>query len=121
MAGAAALAAAPAPVPAGLQWANRFGQQARHGTAQLARTLDFVGQVVQALGRLLRGRSAMRWPDLAWQLEHTGPRSVPIVALVCGLVGVILAYKVRPSCSSSVPSPTSPTWCRWAWCARSPH
>jgi phospholipid/cholesterol/gamma-HCH transport system permease protein len=34
----------------------------------------------------------MRGVDLAWQLDQTGPGSVPIVALVCGLVGVILAY-----------------------------
>ena len=92
MAGAALPAAAAPPVPVGLQWANRIGQQARRSTAEAARSLEFIGQVMQALGRLLRGRSALRWPDLAWQLEQTGPRSVPIVALVCGLVGVILAY-----------------------------
>ncbi|OYU98313.1 MAG: hypothetical protein CFE45_16965 [Burkholderiales bacterium PBB5] len=34
----------------------------------------------------------MRRVDLVWQLDQTGPRSVPIVALVCGLVGLILAY-----------------------------
>ena len=92
MAGAALPAAAAPPIPVGLQWANRIGQQARRSTAEAARSLEFIGQVMQALGRLLRGRSALRWPDLAWQLEQTGPRSVPIVALVCGLVGVILAY-----------------------------
>ena len=92
MAGAALPAAAAPPIPVGLQWANRIGQQARRSTAEAARSLEFIGQVMQALGRLLRGRSALRWSDLAWQLEQTGPRSVPIVALVCGLVGVILAY-----------------------------
>ena len=92
MAGAAPLATAAPPVPVGLQWANRVGQQARRSTVEAARTLAFVGEVMQALGRLLRARSALRWADLTWQLEQTGPRSVPIVALVCGLVGVILAY-----------------------------
>ena len=92
MAGAAPLVPAASPVPEGLQWANRIGQQARRSTAEAARSLEFIGQVMQALGRLLHGRSALRWADLAWQLEQTGPRSVPIVALVCGLVGVILAY-----------------------------
>ena len=92
MTGAALQATAAPPIPVGLQWANRIGQQARRSTAEAARSLEFIGQVMQALGRLLRGRSALRWSDLAWQLEQTGPRSVPIVALVCGLVGVILAY-----------------------------
>ena len=92
MAGAAPLVTAAQPVPGGLQWADRVGQQARRSAAQAARTLEFVGEVMQALGRLLRGRSALRWADLAWQLDQTGPRSVPIVALVVGLVGVILAY-----------------------------
>ena len=92
MAGATPLATAAPPVPVGLQWANRVGQQARRSTVEAARTLAFVGEVMQALGRLLRARSALRWADLTWQLEQTGPRSVPIVALVCGLVGVILAY-----------------------------
>ena len=92
MTGGALPAAAALPIPVGLQWANRIGQQARRSTAEAARSLEFIGQVMQALGRLLRGRSALRWSDLAWQLEQTGPRSVPIVALVCGLVGVILAY-----------------------------
>lgn len=57
-----------------------------------AGTLAFVGEVVLAFGRLLRGRSQMRGADLVAQLHQTGPRSVPIVALVCGLVGLILAY-----------------------------
>lgn len=70
------------------------------------RTLGFIGEVLQVLARLPRQlaarqrqrrgheaeRGAMRWRDLAWQLEQSGPRSVPIVSLVSGLVGVILAY-----------------------------
>nr|WP_242478604.1 ABC transporter permease [Rubrivivax gelatinosus] len=34
----------------------------------------------------------MRAQDLAWQLDQCGPRSVPIVSLVCALVGLIVAY-----------------------------
>lgn len=45
-----------------------------------------------SLGRLLRGRAQMRRSDLLLQIDQTGPRSVAIVALVCGLVGLILAY-----------------------------
>lgn len=56
------------------------------------RSLTFVGEVLLSVGRLLRGRSGMRWSDLAWQIEQTGPRSLPIVALVSFLVGLIVAY-----------------------------
>ncbi|WP_077035639.1 ABC transporter permease [Pelomonas sp. KK5] len=69
--------------------------EARWAGARL--TLTFVGEVLIASGRFLRGRflrgrSAMRRSDLLWQLEQAGPRSVGIVCLVSGLVGVILAY-----------------------------
>jgi ABC transport permease subunit len=95
-------------------------------------TLGFVGELLQAIGRVLLGtaaglvgrrgagvrskvpdaqarnrqqdaasrspleeaatRSHLRGADLLAQLEQSGPRSLPIVSLVSGLVGVILAY-----------------------------
>lgn len=55
-------------------------------------TLRFFGQVQIACWRLLRGRSDMRWSDLLRQMDQTGPLSLPIVALTCGLVGLMLAY-----------------------------
>ena len=73
-------------------WLNRLGQRASASAAEARRTLEFVGEVLIAGGHLLRGRSDMRWSDLAWQLDRVGPRSVPIVALVSGLVGLITAY-----------------------------
>ena len=96
----AARAATPAAAPGGTATTDsphpgllaRSGLAARASLADTQATLQFIGEVLQALGRLLRGRSQMRWADLAFQLDQTGPRSVPIVALVCGLVGVILAY-----------------------------
>lgn len=56
------------------------------------KTLTFVGDLLGALGRLVRGRSAMRLSDWLWQIEQTGPRSLPIVLLVATLVGLIVAY-----------------------------
>ncbi len=96
----AARAATPAATPSNTATTDslhpgllaRSGLAARASLADTQATLQFIGEVLQALGRLLRGRSQMRWADLAFQLDQTGPRSVPIVALVCGLVGVILAY-----------------------------
>lgn len=91
---AAATSAAPPRLPRWrvLVWLRGLGLAAQASAGQARATLTFVGELVLAFGRLLGGRSQMRWADLAWQLDQTGPRSVPIVALVCGLVGLILAY-----------------------------
>lgn len=70
----------------------RLGARVAAGWAQRRKTLAFFGEVLLSLGRWLRGRSDMRASDLAWQIEQTGPRSLPIVALVCFLVGLIVAY-----------------------------
>ena len=55
-------------------------------------TVAFFGEVLLALGRWLRGRSRLRMADVLQQLDETGPRSLPIVLLTCGLVGLMLAY-----------------------------
>jgi len=89
-----ALTDTPAPAPPERE-ADRI---ARVGASTQAwwndgrRSLTFVGEVLLSVGRLLRGKSGMRWSDLAWQVEQTGPRSLPIVSLVSFLVGLIVAY-----------------------------
>lgn len=70
-------------------------QIGRHMRLRLRRartTLVFIGEVLQSAARALRGRSAMRRSDLMFQLQATGPASLGIVSLVCGLVGLIIAY-----------------------------
>jgi phospholipid/cholesterol/gamma-HCH transport system permease protein len=74
------------------RWLARIGEQ---GAAKLGRahqTLCFVGELLQAIGRAMRGRTAMRGSDLLHQLQATGPASLGIVSLVSFLVGLILAY-----------------------------
>jgi phospholipid/cholesterol/gamma-HCH transport system permease protein len=109
--------AAPLPAPPAPPAADRAGLLAalHRATAAVGRqthaslddartTLSFVGELLQAAGRVLGGtgrgllrrgaaaRSHLRGADLLAQLEQSGPRSLPIVSLVSGLVGVILAY-----------------------------
>jgi phospholipid/cholesterol/gamma-HCH transport system permease protein len=81
-----------AGAPAAPRWLESLGARAAASAARLRTTLELVGDTLLALGRLLRGRSDMRLSDLAWQVEQTGPRSVPIVALVSALVGLIVTY-----------------------------
>lgn len=77
------------PVPGPLQ---RLGERTKAWWSDHRKTLTFVGEVLLSLGRWMRGTSDMRTADLMWQIEQTGPRSLPIVALVSFLVGLIVAY-----------------------------
>jgi phospholipid/cholesterol/gamma-HCH transport system permease protein len=81
-----------APPPPRRLWVTALGQRAHRVADDAQHTLEFFGNVLLSFGRLLRGRSAMRRSDLLWQIEQTGPRSVPIVSIVSFLVGLILAY-----------------------------
>jgi len=86
---------APLPVaparPARPAWLARVGAGAKQRFAALRVTLAFVGDVLLALAAPRTWRS-MRWRDVAWQIEQTGPRSLPITAIVSALLGLILAY-----------------------------
>jgi phospholipid/cholesterol/gamma-HCH transport system permease protein len=67
------------------------GAPAKARFASMLVTLAFVGDVLLALVEPRTWR-AMRWRDVAWQIEQTGPRSLPITAIISALVGLILAY-----------------------------
>lgn len=54
--------------------------------------LDFVGRVVIAVGRLLRGRATYRRADLLLYLQQAGVEALGIVTLITFLVGLILAF-----------------------------
>ena len=57
-----------------------------------ALTVAFIGEVLLALGRALRGKAGPRAVDVLRQIDETGPRSLAIVVLACALVGLMLAY-----------------------------
>ena len=54
--------------------------------------LEFIGDTVIAFGNLLRGKAQYRKSDLGLVLESCGGQAVPIVSLICFLVGLILAF-----------------------------
>ena len=81
------------PKPAAQQQKKKPAEEAEAAPEpEWRKTLVFVGDTLGALGRLARGKSAMRMSDLMWQIEQTGPRSLPIVLLVSTLVALIVAY-----------------------------
>lgn len=60
--------------------------------AQARLTVTFIGEVCITLWLWLRGRAIYRRTDLLHQMDHMGPRSLPIVGLTTFLVGLMLAY-----------------------------
>ena len=71
---------------------GRLGERVQANAREALITASFIGEVLLATARLLRGKSGMRWGDLLRQIDQTGPLSMPIVALTCFLVGLMLAY-----------------------------
>ena len=62
---------------------------------QAALTITFIGEALLATGRWLAGRSAARGfagAEVWRQVDRCGAMSLPVVALTCGLVGLMLAY-----------------------------
>ncbi len=54
--------------------------------------LTFIGDTVIAVLNLLRGRAQYRKSDLLLIMEASGGQALPIVSLICFLVGLILAF-----------------------------
>jgi len=54
--------------------------------------LHFLGEVTLSFGRLFRGKAQFRRADLVLLVQDVGPQSLPIIALVSFLVGIIVAY-----------------------------
>lgn len=73
-------------------WVTRVGLGAQGVAAAIANSCMFVGEVVQAFGRLLAGKARMRRVDFWLALQQCGPGALPIVALIASLIGLILAF-----------------------------
>ncbi|RMH06719.1 MAG: MlaE family lipid ABC transporter permease subunit [Nitrospirae bacterium] len=54
--------------------------------------LQFLGEVMFALGRFVRGQARFRRADLALLVQDCGAQALPIVTLISFLVGLILAF-----------------------------
>ena len=54
--------------------------------------LEFIGEIIESLLRLARGKAHFRVSDLFLIVEQVGPNALPVVSLVSFLVGLILAY-----------------------------
>jgi len=55
-------------------------------------TLDLLGDLALATGRVVRGKSRVRRDDLFGIIQECGANALPIIALVSFLVGLIMAF-----------------------------
>jgi phospholipid/cholesterol/gamma-HCH transport system permease protein len=68
------------------------GERALKVWADAWAMLAFLGENVQAFGKLLRGSAQFRWSDALLVMQQCGPKALGIVALINCLVGLILAF-----------------------------
>ena len=71
---------------------ERFGVKILEVFGETRAMLTFVGELLQALARLMVGRARFRSSDLALFVQQSGAEALPIVTLISVLVGLILAF-----------------------------
>lgn len=54
--------------------------------------LDFLGDIIVSLGRLIKGKAYFRWDDFMFLVQRCGADSLLLVSLISLLVGMILAF-----------------------------
>jgi len=71
---------------------ERIGKKTRSEARAGLDLLDFVGQVIQSLGRFSRGTATYLKSDVAQHIEQAGAGALPIVTLISFLIGMIFAF-----------------------------
>ena len=74
------------------QFTERVGLLALSAQASAGSMMKFLGEVTLAFGRMIRGKARYRREDFALLIQQAGLEAVPIVTLVCFLLGLILAF-----------------------------
>jgi phospholipid/cholesterol/gamma-HCH transport system permease protein len=73
-------------------WVTRVGETMLSGWSGGWSFVAFLGETVLSLGRLVRGRAQLQWPQVGLIIQQSGPSALGIVALINFLVGMILAF-----------------------------
>jgi phospholipid/cholesterol/gamma-HCH transport system permease protein len=71
---------------------DRVGKGTLGLIASAGDILGFIGEAIVTLGKLLRGRARFRPVELMLLIQECGAQALPIVTLICFLVGAILAF-----------------------------
>ncbi len=73
-------------------WVERVGDGVIGSWLVSREAITFLGEVVLAVGRLLRRQAQFRWSDTMLVMQACGPEALGVVALINFLVGLILAF-----------------------------
>lgn len=78
--------------PERLPWLHRVGEGVIQAEAGFREAMTFLGEVILAAFKLVRGRAQFRWSDTWLAMQACGPEALGVVALINFLVGLILAF-----------------------------
>jgi phospholipid/cholesterol/gamma-HCH transport system permease protein len=91
----------------------RVGQETLGLLASVGDLLGFVGDAVFALGAFLRGRARFRRVEFLMLLQECGAQALPIVTLICFLVGPSWPSSGRSNSPCSGRRSMWPIWSAW--------
>lgn len=83
--------------PAPLKFPANLGLISLNIAKNIRENIIFVGRLTQALCRSLVNPRQIRWGDFLRITEDSGPKAVPIVALIGFLIGLISTFQAAPS------------------------
>jgi len=71
---------------------TRLGERVLAALHEGKDMLTFAGEVSVSAARLVGCKAQMQWADVFAVMDETGPKAFPIVGLIAGLMGIILAF-----------------------------
>ena len=81
----------PPPRPSGIAIIGKDAVLKFHATFQY---FNFIGQIISMLVRIVRHPHKFHIKTIINTADHAGVRALPIVGLLCFLIGVVLAYQL---------------------------
>lgn len=71
---------------------EQVGESVTAGLAGGRELLAFTGEIVLSCGRFLRGKATFQRSDVTQYIQEAGIEALPIVSLICFLIGMIFAF-----------------------------
>lgn len=74
-------------------WLERIGRNTIFRYLLSIQFISFLGEIVVALGQMLRQPRSIQWRAFLHVIHETGFEALGIVAMLCFLIGIVLAYQ----------------------------
>ena len=69
-----------------------LGERVQSGIEGGRELLTFTGELVLSVGRYIRGKATFQRSDVTQYVQEAGAEALPIVSLICFLIGMIFAF-----------------------------